>query len=165
MHPFNRRWHRRISIFIALPFFITLTTGILLITRSINPWLTPVESATHAELMLSFPQILEAVKNVPEANIHAWADIASIQAQPKTGVIRVRTKDRWEIALDGASGAIVGSGPHKVGMLMAWHEGAYFGDIVRYGIFLPSALAVLFLLISGVVIYAQTWRAKRRARF
>lgn len=164
MNRFLRTWHRRISIFIALPFLITVVTGILLATRAFNPWVSAPVPEIKTELTLSYADVLRIAKDVPDAQITSWNEIAQINAAPKTGIIRVRTKNHWELAINGSTGEVLSSTPRRVGWLVALHEGEFFGSYVRYGLFLPSAICVLFLLLSGVGIYAISWRNKRRLR-
>ena len=162
MARFWHKWHRVISIFIALPFLLTITTGILLISRSFNPWVQPRDRIeSRSELKISFAQILESAKTVPEAQVQSWQDISQIEARPANGSIHVRTKTQWDIQVDGATGQVLTNGYHRLSLLTALHEGAYFGKIVHFGIFLPMALGVLFLLISGVVIYLQPFFKKK----
>lgn len=151
-----RKWHRWVSVAITLPFFITLVTGITLATRSVNPWVQPQYLATKSDLTISFPKILEAARSVSEAQIETWADVSQIDIRPSSGNIRIRAKHtQWEIQVDGETGKVTGTGIRRFSWLVSLHEGAYFGPIVRYGIFFPSAMGVLFLLISGVFLYLQ----------
>lgn len=140
---------------IAVPFLITLTTGILLATRGFFPWVQPAYPPLKSHLQIDFDRILGVAKSVPEAQIKNWEDVTQIDIRPHTGNIRVRSKNMWEIQIDGATGAIANSGIRRVSWLVSLHEGAQFGPAVRYGIFLPSALGVLFLLFSGIVMAFQ----------
>ncbi len=160
-----RKWHRWISIIIALPFVITLTTGIILATRGFNSWVQPEYEPTKSSLNISFEQILEAAKSVPDAKIDSWKDVSQIDIRPSTGNIRLRAKNtQWEIQISGSTGAVTGTGIRRASFLTSLHEGAYFGPVVRYGIFLPSALGVFFLLISGIVIFVQPYLNKRKQK-
>lgn len=160
-----RKWHRWISVIIALPFVITLTTGILLATRGFNSWVQPEYAPIKSTLSVSFEQILEAAKSIPEAQIASWKDVSQIDIRPSTGNIRLRAKTtQWEIQIDGATGKVTGTGIRRASFLTSLHEGAYFGAIVRYGVFLPSALGVFFLLISGIAIFAQPYLNKRKKK-
>lgn len=166
MNRFFRKWHRWISIVIALPFIITLSTGILLATRGFNSWVQPDYPSPKSSLAISFPQILDAARSIPEAKIQDWKDISQIDIRPAVGNIRVRAKfTQWEIQIDGITGKVTGTGIRRASFLTALHEGAYFGPIVRYGIFFPSALGVFFLLISGVYIFLQPFFFKRKKKF
>src|SRR5687768_5168108 len=71
-----RKWHRWVSIAITLPFLVTLVTGITLATRGFNTWVQPKHPELKTDLRVTFPQILTAVKSVPEAKIESWADVS-----------------------------------------------------------------------------------------
>lgn len=160
-----RKLHRWISLLIAIPFLITLVTGITLATRGFNSWVQPSYPKLSSELRISFDQVLVAAQSIPEAKIVRWEDVSQIDIRPSSGTIRVRSKNYWEIQIDGASGQVTGNGPRRFPLLIALHEGAFFGPWIRYGIFLPSAIGVLFLLISGVLIFFQPYlRAKKTTR-
>lgn len=157
-----RKLHRWISLLIAIPFFITVVTGILLATRGFNSWVQPSYPKLTSDLKISFEQVLQSARTIPEAQIAAWDDISQIDIRPSSGTIRVRSKNLWEIQIDGANGQVTGNGPRRFPLLIALHEGAYFGTWIRYGIFLPSAVGVFFLLISGLLIFFQPYlRAKK----
>lgn len=158
-----RKWHRWISIAITLPFLVTLVTGITLATRGFNTWVQPNHPPLKTGLTVSFPQLLETVKSVPEARIQSWNDVSQIDIRPGSGNIRIRAKHTmWEIQIDGSTGEITSKGLRRFSLLVAIHEGAYFGPWVRYGVFFPSALGVFFLLVSGIVLYAQPYLKKRK---
>lgn len=162
-----RKWHRWVSILIALPFLVTVTTGILLSTRGFNTWMQPKYPTNHSkELRITFDQMLEAAKSVPEANVRTWDDVSQIDIRPKSGQIRLRSKhNHWEIQVDGASGAVVHSGQRRVSWIISLHEGAAFGSLVRYGLFFPSAIGVFFLLVSGVwLFFAPYWKRAKRPK-
>lgn len=157
-----RKWHRWISILITFPFLVTLVTGVVLATRGFNSWVQPTHPPLQSALSISFPQVLEAARSVPEAGIRTWADVSQIDIRPGAGNIRVRSKaTQWEVQVDGATGKVTGHGVRRFSWLVAMHEGAYFGPLVRYGIFFPSALGVCFLLVSGVILYLQPFIKRR----
>ena len=158
-----RKYHRWVSIVIALPFLITLVTGITLATRGFNSWVQPEYPPAKSALSISFEQILEAARTVPEAQIQSWKDVSQIDIRPAVGNIRLRAKNtQWEIQIDGVTGQVTGKGIRRASFLTALHEGAYFGPVVRYGIFLPSAVGVFFLLVSGIIIFIQPYLARRK---
>lgn len=165
MSRFMRKWHRWISIIIALPFLITMVTGIVLATRGFNSWVQPEYPTGQVGLQISFEQILAAAQSVPEAQIKTWKDVSQIDIRPGNGRIRLRAKNtQVEMQIDGVNGQVLGTGIRRSSLLVSLHEGAYFGPVVRYGIFLPSAVGVLFLLISGVYIFIQPFLIKRKKK-
>ena len=163
---FWRKWHRSISILITLPFAITLVTGIMLTARGYVSWLDPESAPTKGPISISFEQILAAAQSVPQAEIKTWADVSQIDVRPAAAKIRVRSKrNNWEIQIDPQSAKVLTAAERRVGFITALHEGAYFGPIIRYGVFAPAAVGVLFLLISGwFLILKPKFDSKKRQR-
>ncbi|MNK99944.1 hypothetical protein D3C87_1203610 [compost metagenome] len=164
---FWRKYHRWISIFITIPFFLTLTTGILLLFRSKINWISPKFPPPSGELRIGFDEILKAAQGVPELEVKTWKDVGRIDVRPDKGSITVRSKKTdFEASIDGSDGKVLGVGERNSNLLVRLHEGTYFelGDIGRYGITLPMALGVMFLIISGVVIFFQPVLLKRRLK-
>jgi uncharacterized iron-regulated membrane protein len=162
---FWRKYHRWISIFITIPFFLTLVTGILLLFRGKLNWMSPQYPPASGELRIGLDEILKAAQSVPELEVKTWKDIGRIDIRPDKGSINIRSKKtEFEIAVDGADGKVLGVGVRNSGFIVDLHEGAYLDDLGRYGITLPMALGVLFLIISGVVIFFQPVLQKRRLK-
>lgn len=159
MNLFLRRWHRWISALVMMPLLLVVVTGIALSLRGYVNWVQPKYPAFKSELTLSFPEILEIVKMIPEGQIKSWSDVSQIDIRPANGNIRVRSKfDNWEIQLKGDTGEVMSSAPRRVSWLVKLHEGSFFGDTVRYGWFLPSAIGLLFLWFSGVWLLFSHYR-------
>ncbi|WP_413568395.1 PepSY domain-containing protein [Bdellovibrio sp. HCB117] len=165
---FWRKYHRWISIFITLPFLMTIVTGILLLFRGKIEWISPKMPAPVAkEITIPFSDILKAAQSVPELQVQTWNDVGRIDIRPASGAITVRSKHSdYEIGVDGSTGAVLGLAKRNSSLLVRIHESTYLGlgDIGRFGIALPMALGVLFLTVSGVVIFFQPALAKRSAK-
>lgn len=161
MIRFLRNWHRWISIIVALPFSIIVVTGLIMTTRGFNTWVQPDYPEFNAALKLDFDDILKIVQKVPEANILTWKDVSQIDVRPSAGNIRVRSKTlNWEVQINGETGLITSSAPRRQSLLVSIHEGAYFGPLVRYGVFLPSSIGVFFLLLSGIYLLLKHYASK-----
>lgn len=165
-----RKWHRWISILVTVPFSITVVTGIILATRGFNTWVQPASVdlpriSNDQALGISFAEILQLTKQVAEAEINSWKDVAQIDIRPDKANIRVRSRvTNWEIQIDGVNKKIVHHGPRRFAWLVAMHEGAYFGKHVRYGVFFPSAIGMFLLLISGVYLYFVYYKSRLKRK-
>ena len=129
--------------------------------------MSPKYPPASGELHIGFDEILKAAQSVPELEVKTWKDVGRIDIRPDKGSISVRSKRTdYEIAVDGANGKVLGVGQRNAGFITELHEGTYLGlgDIGRYGITLPMALGVFFLIISGVVIFFQPVLQKRRLK-
>lgn len=161
-----RTLHRWVSVITAIPVFIIVGTGILLASRGFWPWMQPeYPLPAQAEMKIGFPEMLKAVQSVPEARMQKWADVSQIDVRPKTGQIRLRSKfDHWEVQVDPGTGAVLGYGQRRVGWFTTLHQGALWGEIPRYAIFYPAAFGLLFLLLSGLVIFFKPYWMKWKRR-
>lgn len=153
---FWRKWHKWVSIIVLIPFMITIITGVALLFRGNINWLSPQFPETSGSLQVSFEQILKASQSVPEMQINSWADVNRIQINPEKGSIVVRGKNNYQIQIDGGSGEVNGAGPLRTPLFVSLHEGTFWtGKSGRFIIGLPMALAVLFLSVSGLVLFFQ----------
>ncbi|WP_374074893.1 PepSY domain-containing protein [Bdellovibrio bacteriovorus] len=167
MARFWRKYHRWISVIITIPFLLTLCTGMLLLFRGQSTWISPKYPSASGELKISFDEILTAAQSVPELQVKTWKDVGRIDIRPESGAITVRAKNsNFEAAIDGATGKVLGVGERMSSLLVSLHEGTYFGlgNIGRFSITFPMTLGVLFLIISGVVIFFQPLLLKRRKK-
>ncbi len=161
-----RALHRWVSVIFALPLLVIVGSGLLLASRGFVTWMQPeYPSPKTAAITISFAQMLEAVKSVPEARMQSWNDVSQIDIRPKTGQIRLRSKyDHWEVQIDPGTAAVLGVGQRRVGWFTSLHQGALFGEGVRYGVFYTAAWGLLLLLFSGLVIFFKPYWKKWRAR-
>ena len=77
--------------------------------------------------------------------------------RPSKGVIKVRAKNRWEVQLDHQSGEILQVAYRRSGLIESIHEGTFFHDKVRLGIFLPSAIILLILWVTGIYLFLMPY--------
>lgn len=155
-----RKLHMWIALFFSVPLLVIFTSGILL---SISPkieWLQPKGSKLTSGVDVSFSQILETARTVPDSQIETWEDISSIDVRPAAGVIRVRSRNYWEVEIDGHSGKLLQAAPRRKTLLVKIHEGGFFGEWVRYGIFFPAGVGAVALWITGIWIWVsqKLWR-------
>jgi uncharacterized iron-regulated membrane protein len=150
-----RKYHRIISLVIFLPFLLMVITGLLLQVRQnaefIQPKAVKMEFKTGQSL-LSFESIISASK-VSEK------EIDQIIYKPEKFHLALRLKNGNELQVHPQTGEILKSSQRLTGLLIDLHQGSFFSSWGQYLIFLPAGLGVLFLLISGLIIYP--WRKKR----
>ncbi|WP_413560796.1 PepSY domain-containing protein [Bdellovibrio sp. HCB209] len=165
MQKFMRKWHRWISVATALPFLITLITGIILATRSFNPLIQPTSVKLEKGLALSLDQIVEKAAAVPGSGIQSIADISRLDMRIGKGEIRIRpAKGKMQILMNAQTGDILSTEQPMTSLLVELHEGAFFGKYVQFGLFFPSFLGVLFLLVSGLVLFLIPYQVRRKRK-
>ena len=161
----NRLVHRWGSILIALPAVCILLTGFVLQLKKQSSWIQPVtQRGSEGDPSLPFDQILEIAKSVPEAEIQSWSDIDRLDVRPAKGIVKVRARNRWEVQLDTASGDILQVAYRRSDLIESLHDGSFFTDWVKLGIFLPTAVVLIVLWGTGVYLFFLPHLAKRKKR-
>lgn len=158
-----RKIHAWLSIVIALPLLLVIGTGLLLQVKKQWPWVQPRTQKSAASFpRLSFAKILEIAKTVPEAEIKDWGDIDRLDARPSKSVIKIRAKNRWEIQIHHQSGEILQVAYRRSDLIESLHDGSFFHEYVKLGLFLPVALILLVLWFTGVYLFFLPILRRRR---
>lgn len=161
----NRKVHYWASIFVAVPLLIVAVTGVLLQIKKQWAWVQPTElKGSGKEPAVSFDRILEACRNVPEAGVTSWADVTRIDVRPSKGILKVTTKTDWEIQLDNKTGEVLQSAYRRSDWIEAIHDGSFFTDWAKYGLFLPSGIGLILLTLTGAYLFWQPIGVKWRRR-
>ena len=161
----NRLFHRWGSIIVAAPVLLVLISGILLMLKKESDWIQPpTKTGSPNELLISFDQILKIATTVPEARIHGWDDIARLDVRPGKGMLKVRGTSGWEIQLDSQSGEILQVAYRRTGLIESLHDGTFFHTHAKLWFFLPSAIILLGLWITGIYLFLFPSLARKNLR-
>jgi uncharacterized iron-regulated membrane protein len=151
---FNRVVHRWATVVVAIPLMIVISTGILLILKREFTWIQPPSQRGGAvDPALQFKQILEISKTVPEAEIQSWEDIDRLVVRPSKGMLKIRAQNRWEIQLDTETGEILQVAYRRSDLIESLHDGSFFHDRVKMWVFLPSAIILAIMLLTGLYLF------------
>jgi len=159
----TRKIHKVGAIIIALPFLVILITGLLLQVKKDVAWVQPssIEGVSKIPI-ITFQQILEVAKSVPEAEINTWADINRLDVRPDKGMVKIRANNQWEIQIDSETAEILQVEYRRSDIIEAMHDGSWFADAAKYWIFLPTGFIILVLWITGIYMYFIPALNKRR---
>ena len=158
----NRKIHRWLGIFTAIPMIIILSTGVLLLLKKDISWIQPpTQKGSSKELKLSFDEILTIVRQVPNVNIRQWDDINRLDIRPKKGVIKVRSNDNWEIQLDSKTGKVLQTLERRSDIIESIHDGSYFHKNIKLWIFLPVALLLIILWVTGLYLFIIPYSSRK----
>jgi hypothetical protein len=153
-HLYARKSHRWGAVLIALPFLVVLTTGILLQIKKEWSWVQPpTQRGEGKSLSVSFDQLLEIAKQTPEAEVQSWKDIDRIDVQPNRGIAKILTKNRWEIQVDLQTAKVLQLAYRRSDLIESMHDGSWFHDSAKLYIFLPTAVVVLALWLTGLYLF------------
>jgi hypothetical protein len=161
----NRKLHRWGSILTALPLLVIIVTGIILQLKKDWSWVQPATAKSgDPALEISFDRILEVATTVDQAQISSWEDVDRLDVRPDKGVVKVRANSRWEVQIDTKSGEVLQVDFRRSDLLESLHDGSWFGDPVKLWIFLPTAIILLGLWVTGIYLWLLPHLMKRRKR-
>jgi uncharacterized iron-regulated membrane protein len=161
-----RKGHRWGAILIALPFLLIICTGILLQLKKDWSWVQPQTlKGRGVSSALSLQDLLTAAQAHPIAEVRTWADIERIDVQPKRGLAKIQAKNRWELQVCLQTGEILQAAYRRSDVIEALHDGSWFHDGVKLWVFLPVAIVLLGLWLTGIYLFflphAVRWSRKR----
>ena len=158
-----RKIHYWISPFIFIPILIIFSTGILLQLKTQSAWVQPpIQQGVGNVPSIEFQEMLEAAKSIPEAEINSWDDIDRIDVRPEKGISKIRSNNQWEIQIDNQTKEILSVEYRRSDMIESIHDGSFFTDYVKFGWFLPTAILLIFMSISGIYMFLLPFFMKRK---
>lgn len=164
INVWSRKLHRWGSIASAIPLFIVLCTGIALLLKKNIAWIQPPTASPAVAVApptISFDQALQAARSVAEAEVSEWSDIQRLDMRVKDGVMKVQAKSGWEVQVCTTTGDVLHHAPRRSDMIEALHDGSFFHPLAKYAVFLPSALIVLSLWLTGMWLWLMPYLRRR----
>ena len=160
---YSRSIHLWLSLVIFIPVIIVIASGLLLQVKKEFDWIQPpTKKAQNSRPTLSFDNVLNAVRQVPQANINDWDDIDRLDVRPAKGIIKVRGKNHWEVQLNAQTGDVLQVAYRRTDTIEAIHDGSWFFDGAKLWLFLPAAILLFVLWVTGVVMLITTLKSKYR---
>ena len=164
---YTRKAHRWGALIAGVPLAIVIASGILLQLKKQVAWIQPPTKkgvALEVAPQQTWSQILAAMHNVPEAEVQHWSDIERIDVQIGKGMAKVLCKNRWEVQLDLQSGGMLSSQYRRSDFIESLHDGTFFGEWAKLGIFLPNGIILAGLWLTGVYLWYLPFRSRARKK-
>lgn len=162
-----RKMHRWGAILIALPFLIVLISGLFLQVKKEFSWIQPPSqegSISNETPSIDFADILATARSVPEAEIENWEDVDRLDVRLDDGIVKVRSTTNWELQIDLGTGEVLSSMKRRSDIIETMHDGSWFHDQAKLWIFLPAAVIVTILWITGIYLFFVPYFAKWKNR-
>ena len=159
----NRKIHYWISFAFALPLLVIVLSGVTLQMKKHWAWVQPTEQrGSTGTPAIGLDRLLAAaIESVP--GTRGWDDVHRIDVRPSRGLAKVTLRNQWEVQVDLGTGAVLQAAYRRSDWIESLHDGSFFGgDWTRLGVFLPTALALLWLLVSGLWMWWVPFGAARR---
>jgi len=141
-----------------------VTGGLLLLKKDIAWIQPPTVKAEVGKPHISFDEILEAIHTVPEAATAQWNDIDRLDVRPGKGVIKVRLKNNWEVQLNPKDGTVMSVAFRRSDVIESIHDGTFFHKKAKLSVFLPAAIVLLVLWMTGMYLFIITEISKYKSR-
>lgn len=163
LRKYSRSFHLWLSLVIFIPVLIVIGSGLLLQVKKEFAWIQPPsQQAPNSAPSLTFDAILNALKQVPQANLLEWQDIDRLDVRPAKGIIKVQGKNHWEVQLDAQSGEVLQVAYRRSDTIEAIHDGSWFFEGAKLWLFLPAAILLFILWVTGLVMLVTTLKSKYR---
>ena len=151
---------------IAIPLVVVIISGILLQLKKQLPYVQPVEqSGIVHEPVVTPAGYLEAINAAKQDGDVTWKDVQRVDIRPSKGIAKVILKSDVEYQIDLGSGHILQREIRRSDFIESLHDGSFFaGDISKLGVFLPAAIGLLVLCLSGIYMFWLPIIVKLRKR-
>lgn len=161
----NRWIHHWATLIVAVPVMIMITTGVLLLLKKDIEWIQPASERGRGQVpVVSFETVLKAVQAVPQARISGWEDVDRLDVRPSKGIVKVRAENRWEIQLDAATAQVLKVAYRRSDLIESIHDGSFFHEHVKLWVFLPAAIVLAVMWVTGLYLFALPHLARARKR-
>lgn len=162
----NRRVHYWLTLVVAIPLLTTVTTGILLQLKKHWTWVQPSEKKGIGRFpQIGFDRMLETIHSDPQFRGLTWEDVQRVDVRPSKGMAKWTLKDGWEVQIDIQTGELLQVEIRRSDWIESIHDGSFFaGDFSKLGVFLPAAVGLAGMLLTGILMFLQPMVAKRRKR-
>jgi uncharacterized iron-regulated membrane protein len=161
----SRSLHLWLSLVIFIPVVIVIGSGLLLQVKKEFDWIQPpTQKLQSAAPSISFDDVLSAVQKVPQANIQTWGDIDRLDVRPSKGIIKVRGRNHWEVQISASTAEVLQIAYRRTDTIEAIHDGSWFFEGAKLWLFLPVAIVLFILWLTGLVMLYTTLKSKYKKR-
>ena len=162
-----RKIHHWGSFFVALPLIIMIGAGILLMLKKEIEWIQPSsQKGPERSLvpMASMQDLFTTARSVEHAGFTNWSELERADLKPGKGIIKFVSTTNWEVQVDTHTAEVLHVAKRRSDVIEAIHDGSYFADWMKLGLFLPAGIMLLILWLTGVYLFALTEYKKAKKR-
>lgn len=163
----NRRLHFWGAVVIVLPVVIVIVSGLLLQVKKQSDWIQPPTQKVGSQApTLKYDELLKILQAEKLPQWSSWDDIDRLDVRPGKGIIKAIGHNRWEVQVNSVTGEVLQVAYRRSDLIESIHDGSFFHEQAKLWFFLPVAIVLLMLWITGIVMAVLSLKNKfkRRAR-
>lgn len=166
----SRQIHLWFALAILIPTLIVIGSGILLQVKKEFDWIQPptqkgqVLNANSSEPTITFEKILLVSQSIPELEVKSWDDIDRLDVRPGKRMLKILANNQWEAQLDADSGEVLQVAYRRSDTIEAIHDGSWFAEPAKLWLFLPAAILLFCMWVSGTILLFTTLKSKYKKR-
>jgi len=164
MNRWFRKLHRWGAVGFAIPLLLVVITGIMLQVKKQWTWVQPPTQKGKLDDAIDLQTILGIAKSDVNADIKSWSDVDRLDVRPSKGLVKVQSKNSFEVQIDLESRKILQSQYRRSDWIESLHDGSFFGDWAKLSIFLCNGIILLGLWFTGVYLWYLPYLAKSRKK-
>jgi len=162
---FNRKTHYWGAVVCAVPVLIIIITGCILLLKKDIGWVQPPSAHGQGSIpTISFEQVLAVAQSIEQTHIQSWDDVDRLDVRPSKGIIKIRARNNWEVQIDHQTLQVLHIAYRRSDFIESIHDGSFFHDKVKLWVFLPSAIILFVLWVTGLYLFLTTHFAKKNNR-
>ena len=159
----SRRIHRWGAVIVVAPVLVVICSGLLLQLKKQVAWVQPPEQRTAvAEPAMSWSTIFAAAQAIPGGGVTSWNDIDRVDVRPEKGILKITTKNNWEAQLALGTAEVLQVAYRRSDVIETLHDGSFFGEPLKLGLFFPAGIVLLILWCTGVYLWALPYLTRRK---
>jgi uncharacterized iron-regulated membrane protein len=162
-----RKVHHWGSFLIALPLVIMIGSGVLLMIKKEVEWIQPSSQKGVEQNILpmaSMQELFTAALSVEEAGFTTWDQLQRADLKPGKGIIKFVSNTNWEVQIDTHTAEILKTAQRRSDVIESIHDGSFFAEWIKLGVFLPAGIVLFVLWITGVYLFGLTEYKKAKNR-
>jgi len=165
---FFLRTHKWTGIILSVLLAMTAVTGFLLLVKKQVAWIQPPTmkgAAGEVEDFITNQRLFEVVLSHGHADFQAMDDIDRVDFRPDKRVFKVRSlHNNAEIQVDAITGDVLSIDVRRSDLIEQIHDGSFFAGWFHDWGMPVVALALLFLVFSGLWLWLEPVIRKARRR-
>lgn len=162
-----RKIHHWGSFLIALPLIIMIGAGILLMIKKEVEWIQPSsQKGIERKIvpMASMQDLFDAARTVESAGFTSWEQLERADLKPGKGIIKFVSTTNWEVQVDTHTAEVLQVAQRRSDVIESIHDGSYFADWIKLGVFLPAGVGLFILWVTGIYLFVSTEYKKAKNR-